>query len=142
MNPEKRDKEERDSKRASARTHQRAQGAPYLVFGVDSRARLQQGKHGDRVSVPGGSDKRSGPVLLQKSGQSESWAGCTCAHAYTWMRVWMCACKPIRAFTCAHPSICTHCVHMCVCICTHACAYTHTQTCIQDTNPKLWDSKN
>jgi hypothetical protein len=46
---------------------------------------------------------------------SHAAAGRTCAHAYTWMRACMCACKPIRAFTCAHPSICT--------------LWSHTVTC-------------
>jgi hypothetical protein len=53
----------------------------------------------------------------------------------------VCVCKPIHAFACAHPSICTHCVHMCVFTHTHMCIHTHTQTCIQDTKPKLAESK-
>ena len=54
-------------------------------------------------------------VAEEGSGVSHAAAGRTCAHAYTWMRAWMCACKPIRAFTCAHPSICT--------------LWSHTVTC-------------
>ena len=54
-------------------------------------------------------------VAEEGSGVSHAAAGRTCAHAYTWMRACMCACKPIRAFTCAHPSICT--------------LWSHTVTC-------------
>ena len=42
---------------------------PYLGFGVDSRARLQQCKRGVLVSARGGSVKRSPFVLLQRRGQ-------------------------------------------------------------------------
>jgi hypothetical protein len=71
MNPRKRATEERDSKRASARNHQE-KGVPYLEFGVDSRAPLQQGSYRFLMSVLGGSEKRSGPVLFhRRSGASQ-----------------------------------------------------------------------
>ena len=105
----------------------REQGSPYLFFGVDSRARLQQRKHRVLVPVLRGNEKRRGPVLPHRRGQGRvmpRWAGRTCIHACTWMRAWMCVREPIHAFACAHPSTCTHCVHMCVCI------HTHTRVCI------------
>ena len=117
---------------------------PVLVFGVDSRARLQQRTHRVRMPVLRGNPKRREPVLPHRRGQGRvmpRWAGRTCIHACTWMRAWMCVREPIHAFACAHPSTCTHCVHMCVCIHTHTRVCIHTQACTQDTNPKLCDSR-
>ena len=92
----------------------REQGAPYLVFGVDSRARLQQRTHRVRMPLLRGNVKRRGPGLPQRRGQGRvmpRWAGRTCIHACTWMRAWMCVREPIHAFACAHPSTCT-CIHL------------------------------
>ena len=95
------------------------------------------------MSLPGGSVKRSGPVLLhRRSGASH--AAVRKAHVHTcihWMRACMCVCEPIHVHLHAHITRYVHTVYTCVGIHTHTCAYTHTQTCTQDTNPKLWDAR-
>jgi hypothetical protein len=135
--------ERRETARERARATSREKGAPYLVFGVDSRARLQQQCYRFRMSAEGGSEKRSGPVLLhRRSGASH--AAVRKAHVHTcihWMRACMCVCEPIHVHLHAHITRYVHTVYTCVGIHTHTCAYTHTQTCTQDTNPKLWDAR-
>ena len=58
--------ERRETARERARATWREKGDPYLGFGVDSRAPLQQRSYRFRMSVLGGNVKRSGPALLHR----------------------------------------------------------------------------
>ena len=143
MNPKKRAKEERDSKRASARDIKESM-APRTTSLASTVAPACSSASTVFVCPFGAETKRGVRSSCCRGGvRGESCRGGQGALAYMHTHGCVPGCVCVNQYMQLHAHIprYVHTVYTCVCICTHTCAHTHTQICIQDTNPKLWDSR-